>query len=101
LRKSEGAAGPELRTFELGFTLAVVAMALGNLYGSPFFDSLIMSNFWILCGLLERYGSSKEHAADVVASANLARHPPAPMGQRFPLAARALPGLARARDALR
>lgn len=100
LRKSPAAARPEQRTLELGFTLAVVSMALGNLYGSPFFDSVIMANFWILCGLMERYGAIKAHAADLVVAANQARHPPAPMGQRFPLAARALPGLARARDAL-
>jgi hypothetical protein len=98
LRKSAGTR-PELRTFELGFTLAVVSMALGNLYGSPFFDSVIMANFWILCGLMERYGSIKAHAVDVVATQQ-ALHPPPPMGQRFPLAARAVPGLARPKDAL-
>jgi hypothetical protein len=117
LRRSPGAPTPETRTFELGFTLAVVSMALGNMYGSPFFDSLIMANFWILCGLMERYGSIKAHAAQVVATytkpqpAPVQRFPLAarasvatysrtrpttiPIGQRFPLVARAFPRLAR------
>ena len=86
LRRSPGAATPQTRTFELGFTLAVVSMALGNLYGSPFFDSLIMANFWILCGLMERYGSIKAHAAQVV---DTYKPQPSPIDQRFPLADRA------------
>lgn len=101
LRRSPGAGPPESRTFERGFTLAVVAMALGNMYGSPFFDSVIMANFWILCGLMERYGLLKSHEAGKVAE-TLRRDPNAvPIGQRFPLVARALPGLARPRNAVR
>lgn len=98
LRRSPGAARPEAQTYERGFTLAVVSMALGNMYGSPFFDSLIMANFWILCGLMERYGAMKEHAAEVVASSSRSRSTPVTLGQRFPLAARAIPGLARLRQ---
>lgn len=98
LRRSPGAARPEAQTYERGFTLAVVSMALGNMYGSPFFDSLIMANFWILCGLMERYGAMKEHAAEVVASSSRPRSTPVTLGQRFPLAARAIPGLARLRQ---
>ena len=78
---------------ELGFTLVVVAMALGNMYGSPFFDSLIMANFWILCGLMERYGNIKLHAAELVAAHHLPPRPERPMGLEFPLAGRALPRL--------
>lgn len=118
LRRSPAAARPEMRTFELGFTLAVVSAALGNMYGSVFFDSVIMSNFWILCGLMERYGSIKAHAAQLVdthtnprpvpvsqrfpladrasvATYSRHRHATVPFGQRFPLVARAFPRLAR------
>jgi hypothetical protein len=95
LRRSPGAATPQTRALELGFTLAVVSMALGNMYGSPFFDSVIMANFWILCGLMERYGALKAHAAQVVDT--YSKPQPAPVGQRFPLVARAFPRLARPR----
>jgi hypothetical protein len=119
LRRSELPSTPLGRTFELGFTLTVVSVALGNLYGSAFFDSLIMSNFWILCGLMERYGNIKAHAARVVATYSPPEPPPVealfplaarakvaiysrrsrmPFGQRFPLVARAFPRLARPRE---
>jgi hypothetical protein len=93
LRQSPGAARPETGTFERGFTLVVVAMALGNMYGSPFFDSLVMANFWILCGLMERYGALKMHAAAVVAAHTESTRDQTPMGIRYPLAGRALPRL--------
>lgn len=95
LRRS-GSSKAEDRALERGFTLAVVSMALGNMYGSPFFDSLIMANFWILCGLMERYGNIREHAAQAIVE-NAERS--LPLGLRFPLAARALPGLTRIRNA--
>lgn len=94
LRHSPGAARPETGTLERGFTLVVVALALGNMYGSPFFDSLIMSSFWILCGLMERYGALKYHAADVVAAHTAPQRDMTPVGIRYPLAGRALPRLA-------
>lgn len=94
LRRSPGAARPEAGTFERGFTLVVVAMALGNMYGSPFFDSLIMSSFWMLCGLMERYGLLKYHAAHVVAVHTHSTRDTTPVGIRYPLAGRALPRLA-------
>lgn len=90
LRRSAGSARPEASTLALGFTLTVVAMALGNLYGSPFFQGLIMANFWILCGLMERYGTIKAHAARIAYGRPVA---PIPMAQRFPLMARTAPGL--------
>jgi hypothetical protein len=94
LRRSPAAARPETGTFERGFTMVVVALALGNMYGSPFFDSLIMSSFWILCGLMERYGMLKYHAADVVAAHTLSMRDEVPLGIVYPLAGRALPRLA-------
>ncbi|GAB3356775.1 hypothetical protein GCM10027430_25970 [Lysobacter tyrosinilyticus] len=93
LRRSSAAQSAD-QALERGFTLAIISMALGNLYGSPFFDSLIMSNFWILCGLMERYGNLKTHAVQVVAE-NTEHRNAVPLGHRFPLAARALPGLTR------
>ena len=90
LRRSAGPR-PEASTLALGFTLTVVSMAMGNLYGSPFFQGLIMANFWILCGLMERYGMIKAHAAGIAHSSPVV---PVPMTVRFPLVARALPGLA-------
>src|SRR5207342_34232 len=101
LRRSAGTTRPEASTLAIGFTLTVVSMALGNMYGSPFFDGLIMANFWILCGLMERYGTIKEHAAVLVAAYSKPREAILPVGQRFPLAARALPGLVRLMEARR
>lgn len=101
LRRAPGTDLPENRAYERGFTLTVVAMALGNLYGSPFFDSVIMANFWILCGLMERYGLLKAHDAERALEASRPVRIQAPLGQRFPLVARAIPGLARTRNAVR
>ena len=101
LRRSVGHTRPEARTLAWGFTLTVGAMALSNLYGSPFFDSLIMASFWILCGLMERYGVIKAHAANLVAAYSTPRAAAVPLGQRFPLAARALPRLSMFKQMLR
>jgi O-antigen ligase len=101
LRRSAGNTRPEAYTLAMGFTLTVVSMALGNMYGSPFFDGVIMANFWILCGLMERYGTIKAHAAALVAAYGKPQQALVPVGQRFPLAARALPGLARRMEARR
>ena len=93
LRRSSVAQSAD-QALERGFMLAIISMALGNMYGSPFFDSLIMSNFWILCGLMERYGALKTHAAQVMAD-SAERRNAVPLGLRYPLAARAMPGLTR------
>lgn len=90
LRRSAGSEQPEARALALGFTVTVISMALGNVYGSPFLDGLVMYNFWILCGLIERYG-----IANTATTADIFRHrKPIDLGTRFPLAARASPGLA-------
>ena len=92
-RWSGGPEDMEARALGIGFTVAILAMALGNVYGSPLFDGLVMGNFWILCGLLEHYTLLKRHAAVA------AQHPaPRPaglataIGARFPLASRVSPG---------
>ncbi|MET0289815.1 MAG: O-antigen ligase family protein [Pseudoxanthomonas sp.] len=91
------AAGPtdaEIRALTLGFTLMVVAVCLGNAYGSPFYEGPVMANFWILCGLLEHYVALRKRAtAGVDASASAALNgPDAAISQRFPLASRIVPG---------
>lgn len=98
LRRGAARMHPDNLALERGFTLAVVSMALGNMYGSAFFDSLIMSNFWILCGLIERYATMKAFDAELVAYAKRPGRSPLPVGKRFPLAARALPGLAKGKE---
>lgn len=76
----------------LGFKITVFSMALSNVYGSPFYEGLIMASFWILCGLVERYGVLKAATAPAPATARAA-WPMAGMADRFPLAARTMPGL--------
>lgn len=92
-RSAATAEDPEARALALGFTWVVISMALGNLYGSPFFEGAIMTNFWVLCGLLEHYATLKNRNAG---SANIL-DPGIPfvkpsIGERFPLAGRAQPG---------
>ena len=63
LRRSAPADDAEARALALGFTVAVLSMALGNLYGSPFLEGSVMGDFWILCGLLERYAHLKRSSS--------------------------------------
>ncbi len=91
-RSAAAAEDPEARALALGFTLVVICMALGNLYGSPFFEGAVMTNFWVLCGLLEHYVTIKNRA---ISSKELEAEVPFAkpgIGERFPLAARAQPG---------
>lgn len=80
----------EAKALGIGFTVTIFAMALGNLYGSPFTEGSVMSNFWILCGLMEHYALQKQGAATTVASS--AQDPRAAIASRFPMAARIAPG---------
>lgn len=92
-RWSGGPEDVEARALGIGFTVAILAMALGNVYGSPLLDGLVMGNFWILCGLLEHYALLKRHAA--VAALHPAPRQPSlvtRVGSRFPLASRVFPG---------
>ena len=93
LRQSATHNDREMRALSLGFTVAVISMVLSNIYGSAFFEGLIMASFWVLCGLLERYAGLKLQAARVHAAVPIAlRAPPVRLADRFPMAARALPG---------
>lgn len=82
---------PEAIALSLGFSVTVVSMALGNVYGSPFLEGSVMANFWILCGLIERY-SALAAADDSLRFVNTSETASARIDDRFPLAARASPG---------
>jgi hypothetical protein len=51
-----------------------------------------MANFWILCGLLEHYVALRQRAAAGTDATATVDSPAFSIGQRFPLASRALPG---------
>lgn len=90
----------EAKALSLGFILVTVSTALGNVYGSPFFEGAVMANFWALCGLMEHYFALKRMGATAPAAARASGSAgpalPAPaaarIGSRFPLAARITPG---------
>lgn len=78
----------EAQGLTLGFGAFIVCMAMGNLYGSPFSEGAVMGNFWMLCGLLERYIALKRPAVASESVVETAAISPS-MIERFPLAARA------------
>lgn len=45
----------ETRMLGVGYSVGVVAMLLGNIYGSRFLDGDVAGNFWILTALVARY----------------------------------------------
>ena len=45
----------ESKVLGVGFSMTVVAVALGNMYGSRFLDGDVMANFWIFSGIVARY----------------------------------------------
>lgn len=92
LRNSAPRSDPETTTLGLGLLIAILAMALGNVYGSPFLDGLVMANFWILCGLVEHYIALKRYAVGVASPAQTAAAVNRYIGNHFPLAARVQPG---------
>jgi O-antigen ligase len=52
----------EAKVLGVAFTMSVLAVAMGNIYGSRFFDGDVMGNFWILAALVARYGSLQKEA---------------------------------------
>ncbi|MGY0559807.1 MULTISPECIES: O-antigen ligase family protein [unclassified Luteimonas] len=88
---------PASRALGVGLAVAVIAMVLGNLFGSPYFDGLVMHSFWILCGLMERYAVIQAHAPGTRADAGRSAQA-AVAASRFPAAARIFPGLVRRPD---
>jgi len=90
MRKSAPPENSEARALAYGFTITTLCLAVGNFYGSPFFEGTVIGDYWILAGLLERYfvllNAGTETAAETAVVAR-----PDPFA-RFPLAARTLPG---------
>ena len=58
-----------IRDRAYGFRVAVLAMILGNIYGSPFSEGAIMGVFWALAGLMERYMSLRWQASQAASGA--------------------------------
>lgn len=93
VRWSGGPSDVEARALGIGFTVATLAMALGNVYGSPLLEGLVMGNFWILCGLLEHYALLKRHAVvGALSSPPRQASISTAIGERFPLSSRVYPG---------
>lgn len=91
VRRATAHISAEAKALGIGFTVTIVAMALGNLYGSPFAEGAVMSNFWILCGLMEHYAAQKRQGTVAPAATEMQdRH--AGIASRFPMAARIAPG---------
>lgn len=77
----------EQRALGTGFSLMVIALALGNSFGSFFLQGLAMGSVWAFIGLVERYGALKAFERSqppVPAAATVA-----PVPGRFPLVERA------------
>ena len=54
-RVEKSDASDEARILGVGFTFAAIAVCLGSVYGSRFFDGDVMGNFWALAALAARY----------------------------------------------
>ena len=76
-RLVRGAADAESLALGQGFKVAVIAMALGNVYGSPFSEGTVMGSFWALAALLERAAQIRKALPFPSAAA-----PAAPRGAR-------------------
>lgn len=62
LRATKASPAIESRVVGVGFTLSVTAVAMGNIYGSRFFDGDVMGNFWILAALVARHEQLQRQA---------------------------------------
>lgn len=88
----------ETQALGIGFSVMVIAAALGNLYGSPFPEGGVMTNFWILCGLLEYYIALRSRTSTTAPNQHTSDRRDASIGERFPLAAGIAPGRYRRAD---
>jgi O-antigen ligase len=80
-------ASDESKLLGVGFTMSVIAVALGNVYGSRFLDGDVMGNFWILAGIVARYHALAKQASAAPQAAAPAgdRNRPAAGRNRSPL----------------
>jgi hypothetical protein len=88
LRRSADQDDPELKALTLGFTVCTINTTLGALYGSPTFEGAVMSPYWALAGLLERY----VHLKMIAKGVKPADQAPPTLASRFPLAVYIRPG---------
>lgn len=63
----------ESKLLGVGFMMSVLAVMLGNVYGSRFLDGDVMGNFWILAGLVARYHALVKDAQAAKAAAPVAQ----------------------------
>jgi O-antigen ligase len=64
------------RILGVGFTFASIAVCLGSIYGSRFFDGDVMGNFWALAALAARYSVLPREARVVSPSPAMPAPPP-------------------------
>ena len=98
VRWSGGASDVEATALGVGFTVAVLSMALGNVYGTPFLDGLVMGKLLDpvrAAGALRVAQAPCRHGCRNGRRAAWKSASPSRIGERFPLAAqicaRALP----------
>lgn len=54
----------EARALGYGYVMCVTGLLLGNVYNSLFYSGEIMGNFWIMTGLMARYGFLLEQESE-------------------------------------
>jgi O-antigen ligase len=59
----------EAKVLGVAFTMSVVGVMMGNIYGSRFFDGDVMGNFWIFTALVARYGTLQKEGKTTAAKA--------------------------------
>jgi O-antigen ligase len=60
---ANAATDDEACAFTYGFQVAILGMALGNVYGSPFSEGSVMCAIWALAAIIERYTQLREQQA--------------------------------------
>ncbi len=93
LRRSVPPGDSEAMALAVGFMVTTISVGLGNLYGSPFLEANVLGTYWILCGVLERYMHLKQQALAGTGDGQASGETDAI--EKFPLIARANPGLNR------
>jgi len=88
LRQNAPRSDPELVALSLGFTIMTVCVMLGQIYGSPFLEGSVMSTYWAMAGLLERYVQFKMQGSSDGGGEGAQPSGPRPLSvsDQFPLA---------------
>ncbi len=71
----------ESRALTYGFSIAVIGMMLGNIYGSPFSEGSVMCAMWALAAIIERYTQLRAEDAWRAQQAAEAELAPEPMAR--------------------